>query len=683
MADDLKKIRDQMSVLAMSVQSQHDEIQAQHATIQAQHATIRELSHTVKKSNPTTNEPARLDKSMPTVGFIPQNATRADLASPTGAEKAKNAPSTPMPYTHDPYTPGTTEARQKKATQGPAYASSHPFDGPTTHELPGFSYSVTQKVGNVVHEKVFETAADATQRRRSKDMEHSMGNPVVGHSVAETVGNVILEKVFETAVEAVQRQRSQASKNDAAQQTRLLPTEASKQNFDPSRACRYGATCPDQNCEFRHAAWQMELFRTGKTAVARCKDGASCRFLPGCILVHDDADYQRNRKQRRDAGQHRPVTDVGSEPVLPLLSAKNTTSMTITPAGAAPTGAAPAGAAPAGAAPAGAAPAAITPRANSAQVSRALSAEIASPSKALAHPDTETPQRRSNTTPSQEAETIHTDQDLVLLESSFTSAAEKVVSAELRKRETMHVNFTSALTALEKKENAERKKRAEQSDSDKQKHKAEMLKRAAQSEKAKKKNMIESALLASAQKRNISLSATTASPTTPPSCPTHGQDRRESQLTCSDWHHAALETLPEDQVRNILGEKLHRRIMQKYPDQAGKVTGMLLEMDNAEVAGLLDASDLLMQKADEAVKLLETYADGLVATQEGLVANAEEALPEEGPVANAEEALPEEGLVANAEEALPEEGLVANAEEALPNREYHECSEEATTMETP
>ena len=105
-----------------------------------------------------------------------------------------------------------------------------------------------------------------------------------------------------------------------------------------------------------------------------------------------------------------------------------------------------------------------------------------------------------------------------------------------------------------------------------------------------------------------------------------------------------LETLPVDQVRDILGEKLHHRIMQMYPDQAGKVTGMLLEMDNAEVAGLLDASDLLMQKADEAVKLLKAYADGLVATQEG---------------------------------------PVANAEEALPNGGYHECSEEATTTETP
>ena len=101
--------------------------------------------------------------------------------------------------------------------------------------------------------------------------------------------------------------------------------------IDYSRACRYGPTCPEKHCGFRHTAWQMEVFRTGKTSVARCKDGAACRFLPGCILLHEDADYLRKRKQRRGAVPHRHASDVGKEPDLPLMSAQYTDSMTIRP----------------------------------------------------------------------------------------------------------------------------------------------------------------------------------------------------------------------------------------------------------------------------------------------------------------------------------------------------------------
>ena len=61
-------------------------------------------------------------------------------------------------------------------------------------------------------------------------------------------------------------------------------------------------------------------------------------------------------------------------------------------------------------------------------------------------------------------------------------------------------------------------------------------------------------------------------------------------------------------MRNILGEKLYHRITKMwYPEQAAKITGMLLEMDNAEIVNLLDSSDLLSQKVDEAVEVLRQH----------------------------------------------------------------------------
>ena len=42
---------------------------------------------------------------------------------------------------------------------------------------------------------------------------------------------------------------------------------------------------------------------------------------------------------------------------------------------------------------------------------------------------------------------------------------------------------------------------------------------------------------------------------------------------------------------------------------AGKITGMLLEMSQAEVHGLLQSGDLLKAKVDEAVKVLNEHAD--------------------------------------------------------------------------
>jgi polyadenylate-binding protein len=48
----------------------------------------------------------------------------------------------------------------------------------------------------------------------------------------------------------------------------------------------------------------------------------------------------------------------------------------------------------------------------------------------------------------------------------------------------------------------------------------------------------------------------------------------------------ALLAAPPAQQKQMLGEALYPKIQAQQPELAGKITGMLLEMDNAELLGL-------------------------------------------------------------------------------------------------
>jgi polyadenylate-binding protein len=63
---------------------------------------------------------------------------------------------------------------------------------------------------------------------------------------------------------------------------------------------------------------------------------------------------------------------------------------------------------------------------------------------------------------------------------------------------------------------------------------------------------------------------------------------------------------PNDQ-KQMLGERLFPLIHEKYPTVAGKITGMLLEMDNAEILHLLEDRDLLNSRVEEAVAVLQMH----------------------------------------------------------------------------
>jgi polyadenylate-binding protein len=57
----------------------------------------------------------------------------------------------------------------------------------------------------------------------------------------------------------------------------------------------------------------------------------------------------------------------------------------------------------------------------------------------------------------------------------------------------------------------------------------------------------------------------------------------------------------------MLGERLFPLIHDKYPTVAGKVTGMLLEMDNTEILHLLEDRELLHSRVEEAVAVLQMH----------------------------------------------------------------------------
>ncbi|KAF7840819.1 polyadenylate-binding protein 2-like [Senna tora] len=71
---------------------------------------------------------------------------------------------------------------------------------------------------------------------------------------------------------------------------------------------------------------------------------------------------------------------------------------------------------------------------------------------------------------------------------------------------------------------------------------------------------------------------------------------------------SALANATPEQQRTMLGENLYPLVEQLEPDNAAKVTGMLLEMDQTEVLHLLESPDALKAKVVEAMDVLRNVA---------------------------------------------------------------------------
>jgi len=68
-----------------------------------------------------------------------------------------------------------------------------------------------------------------------------------------------------------------------------------------------------------------------------------------------------------------------------------------------------------------------------------------------------------------------------------------------------------------------------------------------------------------------------------------------------------LAAAPPQEQKQMLGERLFPLIQRMYPDLAGKITGMLLEIDNAELVHMLEDQSSLKGKVDEAVAVLQAH----------------------------------------------------------------------------
>jgi polyadenylate-binding protein len=79
----------------------------------------------------------------------------------------------------------------------------------------------------------------------------------------------------------------------------------------------------------------------------------------------------------------------------------------------------------------------------------------------------------------------------------------------------------------------------------------------------------------------------------------------EGALTAS-----ALASASPEMQKNMIGERLYPLIHQSQPELAGKITGMLLEMDNSELLHLLESPDALNSKISEALQVLEAHQAG-------------------------------------------------------------------------
>lgn len=70
---------------------------------------------------------------------------------------------------------------------------------------------------------------------------------------------------------------------------------------------------------------------------------------------------------------------------------------------------------------------------------------------------------------------------------------------------------------------------------------------------------------------------------------------------------AMLASATPQEQKQLLGERIYPPIQRLYPEEAGKITGMLLEMDNSELLMMLENPDLLKSKVDEAVTVLQAH----------------------------------------------------------------------------
>ena len=70
---------------------------------------------------------------------------------------------------------------------------------------------------------------------------------------------------------------------------------------------------------------------------------------------------------------------------------------------------------------------------------------------------------------------------------------------------------------------------------------------------------------------------------------------------------SALADAPAERRKNMIGERIYPLIHQLQPQLAGKITGMLLEFENAELLNLLESPADLKKRVNEAIEVLNAH----------------------------------------------------------------------------
>ncbi|CEP23444.1 PAB1 [Cyberlindnera jadinii] len=119
-----------------------------------------------------------------------------------------------------------------------------------------------------------------------------------------------------------------------------------------------------------------------------------------------------------------------------------------------------------------------------------------------------------------------------------------------------------------------------------------------------------------------------------------GGNRRQNREDVSANLAQALANAPEDQHKRILGEELYSKVVAtgkaQDPESAGKITGMLLGLENDEIISLLGDDDLFKQHFDDALEAYEEFKQN--EQQQASPEAAEETAPAAAAAAPAESA---------------------------------------------
>lgn len=79
------------------------------------------------------------------------------------------------------------------------------------------------------------------------------------------------------------------------------------------------------------------------------------------------------------------------------------------------------------------------------------------------------------------------------------------------------------------------------------------------------------------------------------------------QGSASGLDAAQLANMSAEERMNVLGETLYNRILSINPQQAAKITGMLLEMGTSEILEVLEDNNALLSKVNEALAVLQQH----------------------------------------------------------------------------